>query len=344
MPLALVAGSVEQLQHLLEARQLEQAQRAELMGEESRVGLDHASLIPLLVELAATLARLGAWLDAEELVSRGLRISEQNNGTVHPVTGQLALMAAQLRTLRGSVGSREMAIRAKEVLDRTLGPTAALSQLAASLVNAAPTPAAAREWSTDALSSELDQGVEALRAHDPDGSIDLLTPVVSRAQESKNSAMEAYARGMLAQALFMAGRRDQAIQEVTTAISVATTAGKDDAARHFEGLRRYMESAQPGGSSTHDYSDQIRNALETAARGDTEAAFDEIQTIAAGAALAGAAEAEASARIVLGQIHGARGELALAREELKRAQELALRSGDQVAAEHIRSLLLGLGG
>ncbi len=342
MSLALFVSSVEQLQNLLDARHFEQSQRAELMGEESRVGLEHVSLIPFLVELATTLARLGAWADAEELLSRGLRISEQNNGAVHPVTGQLALMAAQLRTLRGSVASREMAVRAKEVLDRTLGPSAALSQLAASLVNAAPTPTAAREWSTDALSSELDQGVEALRARDADGSIDLLTPVVSRAQESKNPAMEAYARGMLAQALFMAGRRDQALQEVTTAISVAQTAGKEDAARHFEGLRRYMESAQPSGGTAPDYSDQIRNALETAARGDTEAAFDEIRTIAAGAAVSGATAAEASARIVLGQIYEARGEAAMARAELERAQALALSSGDQAAAEHIRGILRGL--
>ncbi len=33
----------------------------------------------------------------------------------------------------------------------------------------------------------------------------------------------------------------------------------------------------------------------------------------------------------------------MARQELERAQALAIRSGDQVAAEHIRSLLSGLG-
>ncbi|MFO0728368.1 MAG: hypothetical protein U1E65_31625 [Myxococcota bacterium] len=344
--LSIFAAPLEVMQGLLEARQLSETQRAQLSTEEARLGPEHVALIPLLVDLGTTLTKLGAMSEAEELIVRALRISESNNGAVHATTGQLVLLLAQQRALRGSPLARDLAVRAREVLDRTLGESTLPARIAAALVTQSPNPGLQelpREWMKDAASEGLELGVAALRAREVARAIELLSPVVEQAQTQNNPALEAYARGMLAQALFLSGQRQPALLEVSAAIAVARAAGREDTGIRFEGLRRFMESAQPEApEAPPDFPGRIRRALEIAAAGDPDRALVEVQSVAREAALAKAVQAEASARIVLGQVFTARGEIEQAKAEFEQARALSLTAGDQQAADHVRALLSGL--
>jgi hypothetical protein len=324
---------------VLEARAAEPGARAALARDEVRFGSDHPAMCIRLVELASLLGRLGRASEGEPLVERAVRISERTNGLMHAATGHMLLLLAQLQTVSGSAGAVETASRAADTLRRTVGPQHVTTLAAESLVAAQPTRPMDRS-----IVADLDHGVETLRSRNPEGSIDLLLPVADRARAAQNPALESYARGMLAQAMFLAGRRPDAVLEAKRAIEVATNAGHDDAAQHFRALLEHMEGApDPSSPSMVDYNARIRGALDRAAAGDPGAAFQEISAVAQAAKQGGADGPEASARIVLGQIYSARGQRDLAEGEFRRALQLSRHVGDTAVINHVTRLLEKLG-
>lgn len=325
---------------VLDARAAEPGARAALVRDEGRFGAEHPAMCIRLVELASILGRLGRSAEAEPLAERAVRISERTNGLLHAATGHMLLLLAQIQTVTGSPVAGETAQRATETLRRTVGPQHVTTLAAESLVAAAPIRPQASTPVDRSLVADLDQGVEALRARNAEGSIDLLLPVADRARAAHNPALESYARGMLAQALFLAGRRPDALHEARRALDVATEAGHEDAALHFRGLLDHMATAQDTSPARiDDYNTRIRAALDRAAAGDPATAFREISAIALAAKEGGAGGPEASARIVLGQIFSARGERDRAEAEFRRALELAHQIGDDAVTTHVSRLL-----
>ncbi len=325
---------------VLDARAAEPAARAALLRDESRFGGDHPAMCIRLVELASILGRIGRAQEAEPLADRAVRISECTNGLMHAATGHMLLLLAQIQTVSGSPSAGETARRASETLRRTVGPQHVTTLAAESLMAAAPIRPVATGPADRSLVAELDQGVEALRARNAEGSIDLLLPVADRARAAQNPALESYARGMLAQAMFLAGRRGDALNEARRALDVATDAGHEDAAQHFRGLLEHMATAQDASAAPiDDYNSRIRAALDRAAAGDPATAFQEISAIASAAKEGGADGPEASARIVLGQIFSARGERDRAETEFRRALQLAHQIGDAAVINHVSRLL-----
>lgn len=324
-----------------EARSGEQKLRADLARDEQARGPDHPSLCPTLIRLGLSIARQGRAAEAEPIVERALHIAERSSGAASPAAAQILIVLAQVQASLGKIEAKRTAERALEGLSRALGAThpttvqakPILEQIIASFVAARP-----ELYRHDGLTEELERGVAALRAHDPEGSIDLLLPVVDRAREAGAPAVESYARGMLAQALFVTGKREEALAEVKRAATIAQENQHHEAIRHFADLATQLEAAKSAVEARGDFDRRISHALEHASS-DPDGSFREISAIAAEAASAGEKGAEASARIVLGQIHFARHELDRAEAELRRAQSLARQVGDPNVVAHVAKLL-----
>jgi tetratricopeptide (TPR) repeat protein len=340
-----VVGSVARSHdpaELARAREAERQLREQLKNDETSRGSDHPSLCATLVRLGVVVAKQGRAAEAELLVERALRISQPDGGTtVNAATAQIWIVLAQIQAVLRKPGAASTARRALQGLNATLGADHATSK------NARPVLERIIEMdrrssssSVEELTEELEEGVDALRAHDAEGSIEMLIPVADKARDAKAPAVESYARGMLAQALFLAGKREAALSEVRRALDIAEKSGHVDAAKHFRELLVQLEAAESGAkAAVADYNERIRAALERAHKGDPEAAFRELNEIARAARQGGAAGPEASARIVLGQIYLARKDKASARTELGRALEIAELVGDKVIAGHVQKLL-----
>lgn len=189
--------------------------------------------------------------------------------------------------------------------------------------------------------SQMRQGQAALEARSPRRAADLLAEAAYGASNAGMLALEASARGMLAQAMFMLGRRSEALANVRSALAITEQIGQEDAVRHFRQLLRRIESAGPLPvvPAGPDWNTRIQAALEQAQAGDLDVACRALVQIAEQAHDAGAQQPEANARIFLGQMLISRGERELAKAELLRALGIAESVGDGTAAGHARALL-----
>jgi hypothetical protein len=114
----------------------------------------------------------------------------------------------------------------------------------------ASTPAAA-------LMEQLQEGQDALNAQDPQRAAELLIRVADRARKAGIPALVASACGMLAQALFALGQRDESLEQARGALAIAEQLKQERAAQHFQGLIQLIESAA-GTSDEPESPDQLR--------------------------------------------------------------------------------------
>lgn len=342
-------SSIQALSDVIQARETERKLRAQLAKDEEARGDEHPSLCATLTRLGVVVAKQGRAAEAEPIVERALRISQQGTGPLNAATAQILIVLAQIQAVLRKPQAASTARRALDGLNKTLGPDNATTKNARPILDRIIAAGGPRlTVGVQELTEELEQGVEALRAHDAEGSIDLLIPVADRARDARAPAVESYARGMLAQALFLAGRKEAALNEARSALKIAQENGHQEAAQHFAELLKHLESAEAGAGTgksgaVTDYNARIREALERAHKGDPDAAFRELSEIARQAQHGGAAGPEASARIVIGQIYMARGDKASARSELERALQISQLVGDAPITSHVKKLLEDLG-
>jgi thioredoxin-like negative regulator of GroEL len=144
---------------------------------------------------------------------------------------------------------------------------------------------------------------------------------------------------MLSQALYVQGKRDEALVLAVRSLEIAEEAGQEEAAGHFRELVEVMSHAEGGASVPKDVHDRIQAAIATAQRGDITAAAGALDALAEEAKAADDSGSEATVRIVLGQILHAVGDRDGAAAHLRRALTIAEAIGDQAAADHVRGML-----
>jgi tetratricopeptide (TPR) repeat protein len=310
----------------------EELLRAALVTQEKALGAEHPSLGPTLTNLAIALVQEQRLADAEPVVARSLHLAETHHGEAHAETARILTISAQIQAALGKDEARDTARRALTALVAVHGDEHPLVQ------DVEPILREIAEPSTE-LDALLEQGAEALEARDADRAISILSPLVERAGKDGNLPLEASASGMLAQALFVTGRKEEALQKARRALAIATDAGQEDAAGHFRDLVEVMEGTEAGDRIPDAFQVQIQAAIEVARSGDIAGATRGLGKLADDAQEAGATGAEATARIVLGQILQAAGDAEMAGTHLRRALAIAQQVGDEAATDHIRGML-----
>ena len=306
--------------------------RAALVTQERALGAEHPSLGPTLTNLAIALVQEQRLADAEPVVARSLHIAETHHGEAHAETARILTISAQIQAALGKDEARVTARRALTALVAVHGEEHPLVQ------DVQPILREIAEPSTE-LDALLEQGAEALEARDADAAIAILGPLVERAGKEGLLPLEASASGMLAQALFVTGRKEEALGKARRALEIAEEAGQDDAARHFRDLVEVMEGTEAGANIPDAFQAQVQAAVEVARSGDVKGASNALGKLADDAQEAGASGAEATARIVLGQILKAAGDAEMADTHLRRALAIAEQVGDDAATDHIRGML-----
>jgi tetratricopeptide (TPR) repeat protein len=305
--------------------------REALAQQEKALGPDHPSLGPTLTNLAIALVQEQRLTDAEPVVARSLRIAEESHGEAHAETARILTISAQIQAALGKEEAPATARRALNALVATHGAEHPLVQDVRPILEDIAEPSAE-------LDAIMEQAASALEERDADRAIALLTPVVDRARQDGLLPLEASASGMLAQALFVTGKKPAALALAHRALAIAEEAGQDDAVRHFRDLAEVMEQNEPG-EAPDVVNAQIQAAIELATTGDVEAAVRSLDQLAEDTQAAGAAGPEATVRIVLAQILQAAGDPELASVHLRRALLVAEQLGDPGAADHIRGML-----
>jgi tetratricopeptide (TPR) repeat protein len=313
-------------------KEAEELLRAALATQEKALGEAHPSVGSTLTNLAIALVQQQRLGEAEPVVLRALAIAEEAHGEAHGETARILTITAQIQAALGQEQASATARRALTSLVATHGEGHPLVQDVRPILEDIAEPSA----ELDAL---LQKGAEALEARDADRAIALLSPLVERARRDGLLPLEASAAGMLAQALFVAGRRGEALEHAHRALAIAEEAGQDDAIHHFRELVEVMERADPGPSIPDALHVQIQAAIEAAQQGDVSSAVRALDRLSQEAQVANESGAEATLRIVLGQILQATGGAELAVAHLRRALALAEQVGDQGAADHVRRML-----
>jgi len=321
------------------------AEAEELLGDalatqERALGPDHASLAPTLANLAIALVQGARLDDAEPVIARALGIVEESHGEAHPETARILAVTAQIEAALGRDDARATARRALTALVAAHGDEHPLVQDLRPTLEQIIEPSG-DEGEGDALGAELSQAARALEANDPERAIAILEPLVARAREEEILPLEASACGVLAQALFLSGRKDEGILRARRALDIATEAGQKDAAEHFQELITTMEGADPAASNA--FHAQIQAALDAARGGDPGGALRELGKLADEARARDAAGPEATLRVLMGQLLQATGQRDAAAGELGRALAVAQQIGDAAAEEQIRQMMTQLG-
>ncbi len=306
--------------------------RGALAAQEKALGPKHPSLGPTLTNLAIALVQEQRLTDAEPVVQRSLEIAETEHGEAHAETARILTISAQIQAALGKDEARVTARRALTALVAVHGDDHPLVQDVEPILREIAEP-------SSELDAQLEQGAEALEARDADRAIAILGPLVERAAKDGLLPLEASASGMLAQALFVTGRKEDALQKARRALQIAEEAGQEDAAGHFRNLVEVMEGTDAGTTIPDAFQAQIQAAVEAARSGDVDGATRALGKLADEAQEAGASGAEATARIVLGQILKAAGDAEMADTHLRRALAIAQQVGDEAAADHIRGML-----
>jgi hypothetical protein len=143
----------------------------------------------------------------------------------------------------------------------------------------------------------------------------------------------------LAQALFLTGKKRDALELAHRALAIAEDAGEEEASAHFRELVGVLEQGDAGGGMPDRLHATIQDAIATAQGGDVGEAVRRLEASAADEQRSGQEGNEATVRIVLGQILQAASDAAGAEKQFRRALDIAEHMGDQGAAAHVRRLL-----
>src|SRR5688572_28033196 len=168
-------SSIQALTDVIQARESERKLRAQLAKDEEARGDEHPSLCATLTRLGVVVAKQGRAAEAEPIVERALRISQQGTGPLNAATAQILIVLAQIQAVLRKPQAAMTARRALDGLTKTLGsenPTTQNAKPILERIIAAGGPRLA--LGVQELTEELEEGVAALRAHDAEGSIDLL--------------------------------------------------------------------------------------------------------------------------------------------------------------------------
>jgi tetratricopeptide (TPR) repeat protein len=317
--------------------------------KEKALDVEHPSLCPTLTDLGVVVAKQSRPAEAEPLLLRALGIAERIHGARHPDTAQILAYLAQLQAILRSAEAPRTAQQALDALEATLGVEHPSTRNAAPLLRqiaAGAMPGPNQPASDAGLAAQHAAGVATLEAGDARRAVDLLAPVAEQAREAKLVALEVSIASPLAQALFLTGRRDEALACTRRALEIAETLGQQDAIDHFRDLLTTMASedaSAAGNPAAAAFHASIQAALEQVRAGDSSAALAALFQIADDAQQAKAPGPEATARIVLAQVLAATYQRDQAASELRRAFVLAEQLGDKDAAAHVCALLDGLG-
>ncbi len=211
--------------------------RAALAVQEQALGADHPSLGPTLTNLAIALVQEQRLTEAEPVVERSLRLAEAAHGEAHAETARILTILAQIQDGLGADTAQGTARRALAALAATHGPDHPLVGDAEPILREIAEP----NVELDAL---LDEGADALEARDLPRALAILEPLTARARREGLLPLEASAAGMLAQALFVSGRHDEARAHAARALTIAEDAGEEEATAHFRNLLEAMDGAR----------------------------------------------------------------------------------------------------
>lgn len=186
----------------------------------------------------------------------------------------------------------------------------------------------------------MQKGSEAMEAGDFQAGVDALEAAVKTANEAGTPEPEATALGMLAQGLFMLGRKDDGLQCLERALGLAADLGDANATKHFETLQELLMT-QDGPPTPEDVPwNTALTAGVNALKADAPDKAVEPLTIAAKiAGDAGAPGPEASAHAGLAHAHLALGQPESARPHAARALEIAETLKDEAAVEAMTHLM-----
>jgi tetratricopeptide (TPR) repeat protein len=214
---------------------------------EKALGRDHPALCATAMNLGVVLAQQGRTAEAEPFVHRALAIAQAVHGPRHPDTAQILNILAQLQAVLGKSEARDTARQALDALTQSLGPdhpvtksvAPTLQQIAAGIASKPGQQGPGAD-----LAAKIQEAMRALAAGDPLRAIDLLTAAADRAREAGFSPLEASACGLLAQALFLIGCRDEALPPARRALEIAEAVEDQGAIKHFRELLDHLEPAR----------------------------------------------------------------------------------------------------
>ncbi|MGM0578579.1 MAG: hypothetical protein ACQEXJ_22835 [Myxococcota bacterium] len=197
------------------------------------------------------------------------------------------------------------------------------------------------------MEAALDRAGDALTRAHPEEAVTLLEALAESTEASGHAAVEASARGMLAQALIMMRRGEEARPHLERAAAIAGRMNEPRAEAHF---RELLGDLEPGSRrdalSKVDLARVREEANEARSRAGEEMEAERfaeavaiLEPAAEHARREGASAAEASVRSMLAQALVMSGRREDAAREAERGLELARGEGDEEAVESFTQLL-----
>jgi len=200
------------------------------------------------------------------------------------------------------------------------------------------------ETAGDVIDQAFDTAARALTRGDGVAAANVLAPILEEATQFGDLAVEASARGMMAQAMMMVGHLDEARAQAQRARDIALFTGDDGARQHFDELIGQLgspdEAAQAMAAAR--VASRARATLGVAGQalegGDADGALQVLWPVLAEATASGALGAEASLRGLIAQALLAQGRKTEAIEQANRAAQLADDLGDRDAGSNFRQI------
>jgi tetratricopeptide (TPR) repeat protein len=205
------------------------------------------------VNLGVTLAKLARAAEGEPFVHRALAIAQAVHEPRHPEIAQILNVLAQLQAELGKSEAADTARQALDALTWSLGPDHPITKRAVPALQqiAAGTASKPGQHGPGAeLAAQIQEGMRTFKEGDPSRAIELLTPAADRAREAGLARLEASVSGLLAQALFLIGRGDEALPHARRALEIAETVGDQSAIKHFRELLDHLERARGNSAPT----------------------------------------------------------------------------------------------
>lgn len=200
------------------------------------------------------------------------------------------------------------------------------------------------------LQSHLNAGLKALSAGMGEDALASLTEALHRARDTGSGHGEMLALGLLAPALELLGRRDEAAKAALKARGLSELHGDAESTAHYDGLAARLEGAEAADEAATEAltDEEINRAFERAGQaltmGQGREAVEVLTPLMASADQAGDKEVEASAAGMLAQAYLMTGYSHKAWELATHAVVLAKSLGDTQALQHFQELADSLGG
>ena len=196
----------------------------------------------------------------------------------------------------------------------------------------------------DIIDRAFDAAARALTRGDGEAAAAALAPVLEEAAAFGDLAVEASASGMMAQAMMMLGRLDEARAQAQRARDIALFTRDDGARRHFDELISQLGSQQAASRAmaAARVASRARATLGVAGQalegGDADGALQILWPVLHEAVACGARGAEASLRGLVAQAQLAQGRKTEAIGQAQHAAQIADELGEEDAAANFRQI------